>query len=206
MDLFNQEPKPRVFEKHFLKDGEIWFMPNFMSVEKSEEYYELLLQDINWEQEQIKMYGKVFDLPRQTAWYGEKGSTYTYSGVQCNPQPWTKELLEIKKVIDHFVPDHHFNSVLLNQYRGGKDKMGWHADDEKELGINPTIASVSLGANRRFDLKHKSDPTQRLQLELTAGSLLVMSGELQHHWVHQVPIQKRVQKTRINLTYRTIRF
>ena len=167
MDLFSQEPKEREFQKHIVKDGEVWIMPNFMSLEKANEYYKILLKTINWKQEQIKMYGKTYDVPRKTAWYGYKGFNYSYSGIQCNPDPWTKELLEIKKVIEYFVPNHDFNSVLLNLYRDGNDKVSWHADDEKGLGKNPTIASVSIGATRRFDLKHKVDASQNSKLNLT---------------------------------------
>jgi alkylated DNA repair dioxygenase AlkB len=113
--------------------------------------------------------------------------------------------MDIKKVIEHFLPEENFNSVLLNLYRDGNDKVSWHADDERELGINPTIASVSLGAVRRFDLKHKDDADQKLQLELSSGSLVVMKGALQHHWLHQIPTQKKINDPRINLTFRTIK-
>ena len=206
MDLFNQnqEPQPREFEKHKLRDGEVWFMPNFMPLDKANSYYKKLLDTINWKQEQIKMYGKTFDVPRKTAWYGYEGFNYKYSGIECNPDPWTKELLDIKRVIEHFIPEHHFNSVLLNLYRDGNDKVSWHADDEPGLGTNPTIASVSLGSTRRFDLKHKDYPEEKLQLELNPGSLVIMTGSLQHHWLHQIPVQKRIREPRINLTFRTI--
>lgn len=206
MDLFNQnnKPKPRVFKKYSLKDGEVWFMPNFMPPEKAIFYYKALEENINWRQEKIKYYGKIFPVPRKTAWYGYEGFDYKYSGIMCNPEPWTKELMDIKRVIEHFMPKQDFNSVLLNMYRDGSDKVSWHADDEKGLGINPTIASVSLGAVRRFDLKHKEDKDLKLQIELTPGSLIVMTGSLQHHWVHQIPVQKRIKEPRINLTYRTI--
>jgi alkylated DNA repair dioxygenase AlkB len=206
MDLFDKQniSNKREFQKHILKDGEVWIMPNFMSLEKANEYYKILLETINWKQEQIKMYGKTYDVPRKTAWYGYKGFNYSYSGIQCNPDPWTKELLEIKKVIEYFVPNHDFNSVLLNLYRDGNDKVSWHADDEKGLGKNPTIASVSIGATRRFDLKHKVDASQKLQIELNPGSLVIMTSSLQHHWLHQIPVQKRIKEPRINLTFRTI--
>lgn len=204
MDLFNSKPKPRVFEKHQLKDGEVWVMDNFMPLNKANQYFKKLTKTINWKQEQIKMYGKTFNVPRKTAWYGYEGFNYTYSGIECNPDPWTTELLEIKKVIEHFIPNHDFNSVLLNLYRDGNDKVSWHADDETGLGKNPTIASVSLGATRRFDLKHKEDPNHKLQIELNKGSLVVMKGALQHNWLHQIPVQKKIKEPRINLTFRTI--
>lgn len=207
MNLFNgnSEITNRHFEKHQVKDGELWIMPNFMPSDKANHYFKALLTKVNWKQEQIKFYGKIHPVPRQTAWYGYEGFNYKYSGILCNPNPWIQELLDIKKVIEHFLTQEQFNSVLLNLYRNGNDKVSWHADDEPELGLNPTIASVSLGSTRRFDLKHKTDPLQKLQLELTPGSLLVMMGALQHHWLHQIPAQKTIHEPRINLTFRTIK-
>lgn len=207
MELFNQEnkTKERVFEKFNLKDGEVWLMSNFIPEDKAKFYYYTLLSNINWKQEEIKMYGKTYPVPRKTAWYGYPDFNYKYSGIMCNPEPWTKELMDIKRVIEHFLPGENFNSVLLNLYRDGNDKVSWHADDEPELGINPTIASVSLGALRRFDLKHKKDPEQKLQIELSSGSLVIMKGALQHHWLHQIPAQKKIHEPRINLTFRTIK-
>lgn len=207
MELSNQEnkSKERVFEKFNLKDGEVWLMPNFMPGEKATFYYDALLSNINWRQEEIKMYGKTYPVPRKTAWYGYPDFNYKYSGIMCNPEPWTKELMDIKRVIEHFLPGENFNSVLLNLYRDGNDKVSWHADDEPELGVNPTIASVSLGAVRRFDLKHKADPEQKLQIELSSGSLVIMKGALQQNWLHQIPVQKKIHEPRINLTFRTIK-
>jgi alkylated DNA repair dioxygenase AlkB len=207
MNLFEQEnkPKPREFEKHILKDGEVWYMENFMPADKAAFYFQQLIKTIHWKQEEIKMYGKVYPVPRETAWYGYDGFNYKYSGIMCNPEPWTKELMDIKKVIEHFLPGEDFNSVLLNLYRNGNDKVSWHADDEPELGVNPTIASVSLGATRRFDLKHKTEKDLTQQVELEPGSLIIMRGALQHHWLHQVPVQKKINDPRINLTYRTIK-
>ena len=180
-------------------------MPNFMPADKAIYYFNMLISNIKWRQEEIKYYGKVFPVPRQTAWYGFSGFNYKYSGILCNPEPWTKELLDIKKVIEYFLPEENFNSVLLNLYRDGNDKVSWHADDEPELGINPIIASVSLGAERRFDLKHKNIPDQKLQIELQSGSLIVMKGAMQHNWLHQIPLQKKIHEPRINLTFRTIK-
>jgi alkylated DNA repair dioxygenase AlkB len=203
MDLFSEEP--REFDKHILQDGEVWIMRNFMSQEDANRYYKVLKDSINWKQEEITFYGKTYPVPRKTAWYGYEGFSYTYSGISCNPDPWTKELLEIKKDIESFIPEEDFNSVLLNLYRDGNDKVSWHADDEKGLGINPTIASLSLGATRFFDLKHKDNPDLKMRIDLTPGSLVIMTGELQHHWLHQIPLQKTIKEPRINLTFRTIK-
>jgi alkylated DNA repair dioxygenase AlkB len=179
-------------------------MENFIPLDKANTYFNNFIEDIKWRQEEIKMYGKTYPVPRKTAWYGYEGFNYKYSGILCNPEPWTKELLGIKKVIESFLLDSDFNSVLLNLYRDGSDKVSWHADDEKGLGTNPLIASVSLGATRRFDLKHKTDPDKKLQLELVPGSLIVMKGAIQHNWLHQIPVQKKILEPRINLTFRTI--
>lgn len=205
MDLFSTEGQEKTFEVISLQDGEILFMRNFFTSSEAKNYFELLQNNINWKQEEVKFYGKTFPVPRKTAWYGYEGFNYSYSGINCFPEIWTKELLEIKKEIEKFIPDEDFTSVLLNLYNNGNDKMGWHADDEKELGINPTIASVSLGETRRFDIKHKQNPELHYKFELTSGSLLVMRGALQHHWVHQIPAQKKIKDPRINLTFRTIK-
>lgn len=204
MDLFNQKPKKREFQKMKLKDGEVWYMENFMPLDKANTYFKNFVEQINWKQEEIKMYGKTYPVPRKTAWYGYEGFNYKYSGIFCNPEPWTKDLLGIKRVIESFLPETDFNSVLLNLYRNGSDKVSWHADDEKGLGTNPLIASVSLGATRRFDLKHKTDSDEKLQLELAPGSLVIMKGAIQHNWLHQIPVQKKILDPRINLTFRTI--
>jgi alkylated DNA repair dioxygenase AlkB len=203
MDLFSQED--RTVEIFTVLDGEILFIRNFLSPTESQKYYEALLETINWKQEQISFYGKTHLVPRKTAWYGNEGLNYTYSGIKCFPEKWTKELLEIKNEIEKFIPEEDFTSVLLNLYNNGNDKMGWHADNEKELGINPTIASVSLGETRRFDIKHKQNPDLNFKFELTSGSLLIMRGALQHHWLHQIPAQKKLVNPRINLTFRTIK-
>ena len=205
MDLFSTEEQEKTFEVISLQDGEILFMRNFFTSSEAKNYFELLQNNINWKQEEVKFYGKTFPVPRKTAWYGYEDFNYSYSGITCFPEIWTKELLEIKKEIEKFIPDEDFTSVLLNLYNNGNDKMGWHADDEKELGINPTIASVSLGETRRFDIKHKQNPELHYKFELTSGSLLIMRGALQHHWVHQIPAQKKVKEPRINLTFRTIK-
>jgi alkylated DNA repair dioxygenase AlkB len=207
MDLFSELVKnsPREFEKYILQDGEVWLMRNFLSIDAASKYFKIINDSINWKQEEITFYGKTYPVPRKTAWYGYEGFNYTYSGISCNPDPWTKELLEIKRDIESFLPSEDFNSVLLNLYRDGNDKVSWHADDEKGLGNNPTIASLSLGATRHFDLKHKDDPNLKMRIDLTPGSLVIMTGELQHNWLHQIPVQKTIKEARINLTFRTIK-
>lgn len=205
MDLFSTEEQEKTVEVISLQDGEILFMRNFFTPSEAKTYFDLLQNNINWKQEEVKFYGKIFPIPRKTAWYGYEGFNYSYSGINCYPEIWTKELMEIKYKIERFIPDEDFTSVLLNLYSNGNDKMGWHSDDEKELGKNPTIASVSLGETRRFDIKHKQNPELHFKFELTSGSLLIMRGALQHHWIHQIPTQKKVKNARINLTFRTIK-
>ena len=163
MDLFSIEEQnaPKEFEKHILKDGEVWVMKNFMSFDDAKKNFKILNETINWKQENITFYGKTYPVPRKTAWYGYPGFNYTYSGIKCNPDSWTPELMQIKKDIESYIPTEDFNSVLLNLYRDGNDKVSWHADDEKELGTNPIIASLSFGAERTFQLKHNSDKTQK---------------------------------------------
>lgn len=207
MDLFsqNEENLEKKLEIFSLLDGEVLFMKNFLKQNDALNYFKKLSSSINWKQEGIKYYGKIYPVPRKTAWYGYEGFDYSYSGINCNPEPWTNELLELKKEIEKFLPEEDFNSVLLNMYRDGNDKVSWHSDDEKELGINPTIASLSIGETRRFDLKHKDYPDLQYKFELTPGSLIIMRGALQHNWLHQIPVQKKVTQPRINLTFRTIK-
>ena len=151
----------------------------------------------------MKMYGKVIDLPRKMAWYGDRDRSYTFSGIHFDPEPWTPTLLKIKKRIEE-VSDVEFNSVLLNLYRHGQDGISWHTDAEAELGENPVIGSVSFGETRRFMFRHKHNKDLKAEAELTHGSLLLMASETQHFWQHQVPKTTRTLKPRINLTFRTI--
>ena len=163
-----------------------------------------LQEEIPWKQEHIKLFGKTHPTPRLTAWHGDTHCVYKYSGVVNQPFPWTPSLLIIKTRIESLSNGTTFNCVLLNFYRDGSDKMGWHSDDEKELGPNPSIASVSFGATRRFDFKHKTEAHNKFSIHLESGSLLLMQGDMQHHWLHQIPAQKRIQEPRINLTFRYI--
>ena len=168
--------------------------------------FESLKQEMAWKQEHIKLFGKVHRMPRLTAWHGDPHCNYTYSGVVNEPLAWTPALLTIKDRIEQLLHPAKFNCVLLNFYRDGHDKMGWHSDDEKELGPNPNIASVSFGATRRFDFKHKTDTNNKFSVELHSGSVLLMKGDMQHHWLHQLPAQKRIKEPRINLTFRYIHY
>jgi alkylated DNA repair dioxygenase AlkB len=195
---------PKYFEKHMLEDGEYWFMRDFLSVDQAIQQESLLLNTIEWKQEEVYVFGKKHKEPRKTAWYGDENCVYSYAGKTNHPLPWTEALYQLKTDIEALIPGTNFNSVLLNQYRDGNEKMGWHSDNEKELGKNPIIASLSLGAMRFFDLKHKRINSLKKRLELPAGSLLIMCGSTQENWLHQVPQQKTVKVPRINLTFRKI--
>lgn len=162
-----------------------------------------LRRDVPWRQEQLLMFGRRIDVPRLEAWIADEGLDYTYSGIPHAAQPWSPALDRLRRLVE----DHagvSFNSVLCNLYRDGADGVDWHADDEVEFGRRPVIASLSLGATRRFDLRRVDDPTVRVDLELHHGDLLVMRGTTQELWRHRVPRTKRPVGERINLTFRTV--
>lgn len=186
------------------KDGEAFLYPAFLSRGIGDELLGKLIKGVKWKQEKIHMYGKMVNIPRLTAWYGDFDKEYTYSGVKLKPIGWTDELLTIKRAVEEKAAT-SFSSVLLNLYRNGNDSVAWHSDDEKELGINPTIASVSLGSSRTFRLRHLEDKSLIRVVELTHGSLLIMQGETQHNWEHEIPKRKGGVRPRINLTFRAIR-
>ena len=187
-----------------IADGQIIIYQHFFDKKTSDRFFSELLNNINWQQDEIKIFGKEVNLPRLTAWYGDPGKSYTYSGITMNPDPWSLNLLAIKERIEETVRV-NFNSVLANLYRNGQDYVSWHSDDEKELGKNPTIASVSFGATRRFLLRHRSNKDlETVDLSLGHGSLLIMKGSTQHYWKHQVPKTAKVKTERINLTFRVI--
>ena len=179
------------------------YHPGFFTRDESASLAGALRETINWRQETIQMYGKLLNTPRLTAWYGDNSKTYAFSGKKYDPYPWTPELLMIKQRVDA-AAGITFNSVLLNLYRNGNDSVAWHADDEPELGLNPVIASVSFGQMRRFDVRHKQDHKLKYSVDLENGSLLIMKGDLQHNWEHQVPKSTKATKDRINLTFRVI--
>ena len=185
-----------------MKDAEVVLYPEFFSTEESS-LFTTLQESIPWKQEAIKLYGKTVPTPRLTAWHGDTEARYSYSNIIHEPEPWTPELLEIKRRIET-VCNSRFNFVLLNLYREGRDSMSWHSDDEPELGVNPIIGSVSFGASRRFHFQHKLDALLRQSVDLTDGSLLIMGGATQHFWRHQLPKTARPIAPRINLTFRTV--
>ncbi|WP_043971485.1 MULTISPECIES: alpha-ketoglutarate-dependent dioxygenase AlkB [unclassified Acinetobacter] len=163
----------------------------------------IVWKNIQWKQDSIKIYGKTHLLPRLTAWYGEAGKSYTYSGIESHPLAWNKPLLWLKQQLEA-VSQSSFNSVLLNWYRDGQDHLAWHDDAEAELGNNPTIGSLNFGASRRFLLRRKDNHNDKIELLLGHGDLLIMAGELQQYWQHCVPKQTKVKNSRINLTFRYI--
>lgn len=186
-----------------LTDARVTYHPSFFPSEIATDYFGRLLDETNWRQDDIRVFGKVYPQPRLTALFGEDGRSYSYSGITMHPEPFTPLLLEIKTAVER-ISEETFTSVLLNLYRDGSDSNGWHSDDEKELGTNPVIASVSLGAKRVFHFRQKANKKQRFSIDLEHGSMLLMAGSTQHCWQHQLPKSKRVLKPRINLTFRKI--
>ena len=186
-----------------IENGEYLFYPNFFSKSESDNFLQALKENILWKQESMNMYGKKIDFPRLTSWYGDNDKPYKFSGITLQPLTWTTHILEIKNKIEPQAKI-TFNSVLLNRYRDGNDSISWHTDAEPELGKNPVIASVNFGATRKFQLRHIKTK-QKLEIELTHGSLLIMQGELQHYWQHQVPKTSKILGERINLTFRVIK-
>lgn len=163
-----------------------------------------LKQSVPWQQDDITVFGKTYAQPRLTALFGNNGKAYSYSNITMFPHIFKGELLDIKKKVDEEIGE-VFTTCLLNLYRDGRDSNGWHADDEKELGQDPTIASISLGHERYFHLRHKNDKSLRHKMLLEHGSLLLMRGGTQHFWQHQIPKTSKNIGERINLTFRIIR-
>jgi alkylated DNA repair dioxygenase AlkB len=183
--------------------GETILYPHFFPGERADFFLEKLKDSLIWNQEPIRIFGKLVMQPRLTALYGEPGRPYGYSGIQMEPNAWTSELLEMKAAIERFTDD-RFTHVLCNYYRDGNDSIGWHRDNEAVLGKNPSIASVSLGATRIFQVRHHESKMHKIDIPLSHGSLLMMTGASQHHWEHQIPKTKRVLAPRINLTFRKL--
>lgn len=186
-----------------LPDAEIDYYPHFFSESEANALFQKLFKEVPWQQDNITIFGKTYEQPRLTALFGNDGKPYSYSNITMQPHPWSALLLDIKSKVEN-ATGHTFTTVLLNLYRDGKDSNGWHADNEKELGQNPVIASVSFGEKRAFQLKHNTVKDQKQNLFLENGSLLLMKGATQHYWKHQIPKTAKPINQRINLTFRTI--
>jgi len=193
----------RVLVNLLLDDGEAYLFSDFFTTQESYIFLAELKEQVSWKEEPIIIFGKKIMQPRLTAWFGDEGKSYSYSGITMHPNAWNDTLLEIKSRVETQAGV-AFNSALLNLYRYGQDSNGWHSDNEKTLGYNPVIASVSFGASRIFQFKHRNDKTKKANIALTHGSLLLMQGATQHHWLHCIPKTKKPVDIRINITFRVI--
>lgn len=200
LDLFNDQKNSK--EPVAIQNGEYIHIPDFFGLEDCRHFTKYLTEKITWKQEEMSLYGRQIKFPRLTAWYGDQDKQYSFSGITLSPEAWTEELTSIRRKAEQ-ASNSLFNSVLLNLYRDGNDSISWHTDAEKELSENPIIASVSFGASRNFQLRH-IQTKQKISIELTNGSLLIMKGSLQHFWQHQIPKSRKVISQRINLTFRKI--
>lgn len=200
MDLFNSAINENI--NLLPSDGTVNYFGRVLSPEKANNYYETLLKTVIWKNDEAIILGKHIITKRKVAWYGNNEYAYTYSNTTKQALPWTKELLELKTLAEEKTGT-EFNSCLLNLYHNGNEGMAWHSDNEKSLGKNTTIASVSLGAERKFAFKHKKSK-QIISLVLEHGSLLVMKDATQTNWLHRLPPTKKINRPRINLTFRTI--
>ncbi len=198
MDLFNQNSISNILPY----DGETNYHGLILTQQQCEFFYEKLLNDIPWENDQAIVFGKHYITKRKVAWFGDRKYSYKYSGVTKQAYVWTPELLELKQIIEK-ESGNTYNSCLLNLYHNGSEGMAWHSDGEKTLQENGAIASLTLGAVRKFSFKHK-ETKQRIDVILENGSLLVMKGSTQKNWLHRLPPTKKVHSPRINLTFRTI--
>jgi len=185
-----------------VQNGEIMYDDLFLDKLQADALFEDFISSLPFHQGTIKLFGKTHSIPRLEAFFASEKRIYSYSGVDLQTHDFTKELLELKEQIEKICGE-KFNCVLVNLYRNGQDSNGWHADNELALGKNPIIASLSLGATRRFDLKHNLT-NEKISYNLTHGSLLVMKGSIQHYWKHQIAKTKKVNDPRINLTFRYI--
>lgn len=185
-------------------DGDVVIYRDFLDARDCELKFGILNDIVQWKQEYIRYFGREIPIPRLTAWYGDPGKSYSYSGITLNPLPWNPTLFALKNRVESLI-EIQFNSVLINLYCHGKHSVSWHSDNEPELGENPVIASLSLGATRPFQFCHPKRPELGIiKVDLTPGSLLVMQGETQHHWQHRLPKTSQNTKPRINLTFRVI--
>lgn len=198
-------PLPDPGQRLALEDAEITLWNEAFPGTEASRLFDELRHGVAWHQEEVMIFGQRRLVPRLVAWCGDPGARYTYSGTVHEPLPWSADLVTIRTRVRELTGC-TFNSVLLNLYRDGRDGMGWHSDDEPELGPDPVIASVSLGATRRFCMRHRRHRDRKLDLSLSSGSLLLMAGPTQHNWLHAVPKTSVTVGERINLTFRTILF
>lgn len=188
-----------------LSGASLSYYPGFFSESTAGRYFDRLKNRLNWRQLPIVLFGRHMLQPRLIAWHGDRGVSYSYSGNHFEASGWVQPLDQIRQVlVEQFGVS--FNAVLCNRYRDGQDSMGWHSDDERELGSRPVIASVSLGATRRFRLRAKADKSQSMKLDLEDGSVLLMSGETQKNWQHCLPKSTAPCGERINLTFRCLQY
>lgn len=200
--FFNSRWSDRIVE-YFQENNSIdWQTAQWRDM-APEQLEAISFRNIKWKQDRIRFYGKLHALPRLTAWYGDQDKVYTYSGIKSHPEEWNEGLIHIKERVERLSAA-SFNSVLLNWYRDGQDYLSWHADNEKELGANPTIASANFGAERDFLIRRNCNQSEKLTIPLKHGTLLLMGGSLQHFWQHSVPKRTGVKQSRFNLTFRNI--
>ncbi len=200
IDLFTTEESHKINLLPY--GGEVFYYGKIMPRTEANQYFETLLNDIDWKNDKAVIFGKLITTKRKVAWYGDVEFEYTYSNVTKKALPWTKELLQLKKMIEEKTNE-TFNSCLMNLYHSGEEGMAWHSDGEKDLKKNGAIASMSFGAERKFAFKSKSTK-EVVSIHLEHGSLLIMAGTCQTHWLHRLPPTKTVHSPRINLTFRTI--
>ena len=184
------------------KEGTVNYLGKILGQKDADEYYQALLHNISWKNDEAIMFGKKIITKRKVAWYGEEEFPYTYSKITKKAMPWTKELFSLKELIEHKTGE-QFNSCLLNLYHSGDEGMAWHSDGEKDLKKYGAIGSLSFGAERKFAFKHK-ESKEKVELYLEHGSLLIMKDDTQTHWLHRLPPTKKINNPRINLTFRSI--
>jgi len=203
-NLFDDDEPSDEAIRHLIDNAELFEYPQIIDQTTADQMLEALISDIPWQQEHLRIAGKLRAIPRLQCWMGDRTSEYSYSGVKLTPRAWNKTVKAIHdRVAD--LSGTSFNSVLINFYRNGQDSVAWHADDEPELGDTPIIASVSFGAERIFELKQKTrTPAKKYKLPLRHGSLLIMGGTMQQYWLHQLPKVNGLNEARINLTFRNI--
>ncbi len=203
MRSFNTDMTDSLLTKEQIQPPDYWLKNDFIAEHDAHAFFTQLLTQLPWRQDKIKMFGKEVKIPRLQVFMGDSGVEYTYSNLTLNAHPWHPAVLEIRNRIQALTGS-TFNAALLNYYRNGQDSMGWHQDNEPELGDAPIIASVSLGASRPFMLRHLTDKQRKEQLILNNGSLLWMGPKLQAQWQHSLPKRPTSQSARINLTFRQV--